>query len=33
MKLSPIEHGDGWDGSMGLDEFLAHAGMRMQVTT
>lgn len=31
--IASFEHGDGWDGSMGLDEFLAHAGMRMEAAT
>ena len=32
-SVADFRHGDHLDGSMGLDEFLAHAGMRMQVTT
>lgn len=32
-QVADFRHGDHLDGSMGLDEFLAHAGMRLEAST
>ncbi len=31
-SVTDFRHGDPLDGSMGLDEFLAHAGMRLEAS-